>query len=163
MFCFVCRLDCSLTINRFKSTISVETAVYYFLPKRRSRNSQTILIFDIEFKLVNICLIEIETNYQNEWVKSNHKLSNHINKYPKWSNYSSKIIHIKEQFLVLFDVLFVWKNRFALHTKSWNKIKYIFDYLDNDVLINCSTLDHPLNSFVLLNVCTLKQWSFKYK
>ena len=55
------------------------------------------------------------------------------------------------------------KNRFALHTKRWNKIKYIFDYLDNDVLINCSTLDHPLISFVHLNVCTLKQWFFKYK
>ena len=50
-----------IVLWRYTGLQSVETAVLYFLHIRGNRNSQTSLTIDIEFKLVNICLIEIET------------------------------------------------------------------------------------------------------
>ena len=50
--------------KKFYSQLKLQCFISFTL--KGNRNSQTSLNFDIEFKLDNICLIEIETYYKPE-------------------------------------------------------------------------------------------------
>ena len=64
MFSFACELDCSLTIKnlnqQFCNQLKLQCIISY--PKEEVETVKQSLTFDIEFKLVNICVTEIETN-----------------------------------------------------------------------------------------------------